>query len=175
MQFVGQKLSMAAKLLITPKLPPLHMGTLRIQREISDDVWNKFPIGSINCSVFDKQQKDDEKEIFVGEFNYRIHTGQVGGIFIANGYRYQALEQQMLIYMMKDMQDVGAKRIWEVVPDETNTSYNFYSKLWSFQFKKSHVHSSVTGGGYIMDIPKDLRTLPIMRGIGVYERDENTM
>ena len=168
MQFVGQKLSMAAKLLITPKLPPLHMGTLRIQREISDDVWNKFPIGSINCSVFDKQQKDDEKEIFVGEFNYRIHTGQVGGIFIANGYRYQALEQQMLIYMMKDMKDAGAKEIWEVINEETKHDSRFYSILWSFHFKNSHVHPSVTGPGYIMPIPEDIRSLVIVPGVGKY-------
>ncbi len=112
----------------------------------------------------------DPKGLHVGCFNYRIKTGQVGGIFIAEPFRCCALEQQMLTYMMKDMQDAGAKQIWEVVPDETQTGYNFYSKLWSFVYKDTCVHPSVTGMGYIMDIPTDIRTLLVVPGIGVYER-----
>ena len=114
-------------------------------------------MGDISCKVH------DQNGIFVCEFNYRIKTGQVGGMFIAEQFRFRALEQQMLIHMMKDMQDAGAQQIWEVVSNS-----KFYSRLWDFQFKDSHVHSSVTGGGYSMDIPRDIRTLTVLPDIGMY-------
>ncbi len=149
--------------------PPLLLSTLNIAREVSNDAWNKVPMkvpmGAISCHVY---TADGDS---VGNFDYRIATGQVGGMFLEAPFRCQALEQQMLIYMMKDMQNAGAKKIWEVVSDETKNSYNFYSKLWSFAFKDSHVHPSVTGGGYAMDIPQDLRSLTVVPGIGVYERN----
>ena len=147
--------------LIGPQV--LHLGTFKIQEIFSDDVWNKVPGGAINCRVYDKNES-------VGEFDYRTKTGQVGGIFTEEKYRCKALEQQMLIYMMKDMQDAGAKHIWEVAPEDTVYGRNFYSNLWSFEYKRSRVHPSVTGGGYIMIIPKDLRSLPIIPGVGAYDR-----
>ncbi len=150
--------------LLLPK-PPLLLSTLKIEREISDDAWNKMPMGAISCHI------STHDGVAVGDFNYRRKTGQVGGMFLAGPFRCQALEQQMLIYMMKDMQDAGAKQIWKVVPKEENTGDKFYSALWSFQFKDSRqVHPSVTGMGYAMDIPHDLRSLVVMPGIGIYER-----
>ena len=143
--------------------PLLVLSTLKIQHEYSDDTWNKVPMGAVSCRVCTRDGK------FVGDFDYRMKTGQVGGFFIAEPYRCRGLEQQMLIHMMKDMQDFGAKQIWEVVPDEAIMGQRFYSALWSFAFKRSRVHPSVTGMGYAMDIPTDLRSLPIVPGIGVYD------
>jgi ribosomal protein S18 acetylase RimI-like enzyme len=166
MYFISKKILMGSSFssIVSQILPSvLHLGTFKIQRNFSDDVWNKVSNGAINCRVYDKKES-------VGEFDYRIKTGQIGGIFTEEKYRCRALEQQMLIYMMKDMQDAGAEHIWEVAPDDTVYGRRFYSKLWSFQYKRSRVHPSVTGGGYIMTIPKDLRSLPIIPGIGAYDR-----
>ena len=148
---------------IMPKpLPPLHLYTYTITRTISDDNHNRVPNGDIYCNVQTQYGK------MVGEFNYRIKTGQIGGIYLSEKYRHRTLEQQMLIYMMKDMQDAGAREIWEVINNENESTPHFYSILWGFQYKKSHVHPSVTGPGYIMEIPKDLRTLLITPGLGKY-------
>jgi hypothetical protein len=153
----------AASLLFMPQ--PLLLSTMKIKTEISDDTWNKIPQGDIRCQVHTPDGH------LVGNFNYRIKTGQVGGMFIAERFRFQALEQQMLIYMMKDMQDAGAKQIWEVVSNENSSGPRFYSALWSFAFVEPAVHPSVTGSGYAMDIPRDIRTLTVLPGIGIYERN----
>ena len=150
---------------IMPKpLPPLHLYTYKISKKVSDDTHNHIPKGDISCKIHTRGGT------LVGEFNYRSHNGQVGGMYLSENYRHRTLEQQMLVYMMKDMQDAGAKEIWEVINKETKAESDalFYSILWDFRYKKSHVHPSVTGPGYIMEIPKDLRTLLITPGLGKY-------
>lgn len=152
------------RLLPKRELPRLMLlPALKIHHTISDDEWNRVPMGAIDCKVYDRD------DTYVGEFFYRIKTGQVGGMYIAESYRCMGLEQQMLIYMMKDMQDAGAKQIWEAMPHESCVGERFYSALWSFAFTKSCVHPSVTGGGYVMDIPKDLRELVVLPGVGKYD------
>jgi hypothetical protein len=150
---------------LEPKsLQPLLLSTLKITKKITDDTWNRHPNGSMHCDIHTADGSS------VGDFNYRTSTGQIGGIFLEEPYRLQALEQQMLVYMMKDMQASGATQIWEVIPKEHLSGQRmFYSSLWSFAYKDLHVHPSVTGGGYIMDIPDDLRTLTVTPGIGKYE------
>ncbi len=133
---------------------PRLLSTMKITSKISDDTWNNVPQGDIRCRVHTPDG------VSVGDFNYRTKTGQVGGIYIAEQFRCQALEQQMLIYMMKDMQDAGAKQIWEVV--SKSMGYKLYSALWSFAYVDSAVHPSVTGSGYAMDIPHDIRTLTVL-------------
>jgi hypothetical protein len=162
MSLIYNTILLAVNLLSQKALPPLHLGTFKIRRKFYDDIRNKVRNGCISCHIYDNSD-------LVGEFDYKIKTGQVGGFFMAEKYRRQALEQQMLIYMMKDMQDAGAKNIWEVVPNDAACGRIFYSKLWSFAYKASHIHPSVTGGGYIMDIPMDLRSLAIIPGVGVYD------
>jgi hypothetical protein len=106
---------------------PLLLSTMKITSEISDDTWNNVPQGDIRCRVHTPDG------VSVGDFNYRSKTGQVGGIYIAEKFRCQALEQQMLIYMMKDMQDAGANQIWEVASNEKSMGYKFYSgrlRMW---------------------------------------------
>ena len=142
--------------------PPLLLSTFTIERKISDDTWNGVPHGDVKCRVVNVNGE------FIGDFNYRIKTGQVGGMYLKEQYRFQALEQQMLVYMMKDMQDACTKQIWEVVSNEKHTGDRFYSVLWNFAYKDSHIHPSVTGGGYAMDIPLDIRALPIVPSIGIY-------
>ncbi len=161
--FLMDKFLKSLALAIMPKpLPPLHLHAFQINRKIEDDTYNKCPGGDISCSVITSQGE------MVGDFNYRIKTGQVGGMYLKEDYRKQTLEQQMLIYMMKDMKDAGATEIWEVINEETKHDSRFYSILWSFHFKNSHVHPSVTGPGYIMPIPEDIRSLVIVPGVGKY-------
>ena len=146
-------------------LPPLHLQTFRIVKTFSDDDHNKIPKGGVFCNVETLDGKP------VGDFNYRSHNGQVGGMYLTEEYRHRTLEQQMLIYMMKDMQDAGAKEIWEVVNREMDKDKRYYSILWAFRFKPSHIHSSVTGPGYVMRIPEDLRSLIIIPGVGLYKEE----
>ncbi len=139
------------------------LQTFLIKCEVSDDTWNKHPMGDVSCTVHAADGS------LVGDFNYRMKTGQVGGIYLTKKYRCQTLEQQMLIYMMTDMQAAGAKQIWEAAPNEAMSGQRFYSALWSFAYKDSRVHPSVTGTGYIMNIPADIRRLPIVPGVGIYD------
>ena len=143
-------------------LPPIHLYTLKISKSTSNDQHNGVPNGDISCKIHTQTGH------LVGDFNYRSHNGQVGGMYLTPDYRHRTLEQQMLVYMMKDMQDAGAREIWEVISKETDSNIRFYSVLWDFQYKKSHVHPSVTGPGYIMTIPNDLRTLTLTPGLGKY-------
>ena len=153
-----------ALLSMTVQPTPALLSMFKIEQEISDDPWNRVPMGAISCRVYDGKGES------VGDFNYRIKTGQVGGIFVEEPYRRRGLEQQMLMYMMKDMQDAGAEQIWEVAPDDTKIGRVFYSRLWSFAYKNSRIHPSVSGGGYAMDIPHDIRALQVVPGVGAYER-----
>jgi len=105
----------------------------------------------------------------VGEFEYVPHTGGVTGIYLERDFRGKLLEQQVLVYMMRDMLDSGADSIWRAMPREKDIlGPAFYSRLWDFEYKAQDLHPTVMGGGYTMAIPGDPRSLLVKPGIGMY-------
>lgn len=105
----------------------------------------------------------------VGEFEYVPETGRVDGIFLETDFRGKLLEQQVLVYMMRDMLDSGAGSIWKAMPREKEIlGPAFYSRLWDFEYKAQDLHPTVMGGGYTMAIPGDPRSLLVKPGIGMY-------
>lgn len=144
---------------------PLLLASFEIHREFRHDTWNGIEFGEIHCKLL----VDDAAGVMnnargkqvIGEFNYRVSVGQIMHIGLERGYRGRTLEKQILVYMMKDMQDSGATHIWEVVPNDAFMGRIHYSTLWDFKYMNENVHPSVIGMGYIMEIPCDLRTLKI--------------
>ena len=141
--------------------PPLHLSTFVISRVISDDIVNSIPAGKYSCMI------KTTYGMPVGEFEYGIGSGEIFVIALESQYRHQALEQQILIYMMHDMANAGATHIWKVCRRHGDFG-RFFSGLWSFCWKDSHVFQGVEAPGYIMEIPEDTRKLPILPGIGIY-------
>ena len=138
---------------------PLMLNTLRIDRKVKDDLWNNKPASEIWCEVFTDEGKP------VCDFSYRPAVGQVGHLRTEQTFKKRLLGQQMLLYMMREMQQAGATHIWEVVPEDSY--YNgfrppFYSILWDFKFSEGPVHKTVGGTGYIMEIPDNINTLRIV-------------
>lgn len=136
------------------------LSACRIHRQVSDDDWNKKPMSDVTVNVM-----DCERDECIAHFNYRAAVGQVCRITILLDKKQKkkifVLRQQILIYMMRDMQRMGATHIWEVTPeDSTRKKYQgsepFYSVLWNFYYVEDQVNTSLVGGGYIMEIPKDL-------------------
>jgi len=122
------------------------------------------------CKIYQKNPYNVHMN-FVGDFDYIANTGQILSIFLEMSYRNRDLEAQILIYMMQDMQNEKASRIWHIQKKEIaqcDGGSVFYSKLWFFQYKPYHVHHTVVEGGYAMDIPEDIRTLVLPAGIGLY-------
>ena len=91
------------------------------------------------------------------EFKYRTTVGQVGWIWVSDQDRSLLLVEQILIYMM---QQAGATHIWEAKPRENVECFLYigplYSNLWDFRYLAENVHPTVTGGGYIVDIPQNI-------------------
>jgi len=139
------------------KRGPLLLSSFRIKKEILDDTWNQKPKTAYSCEVL----ADDDT--VVASFDYRAAVGQVYSLYVHKNYKGRGLEEQMLIYMMKDMQDLGATTIWEVCSPKHNCwGKIIYDGLWCFCYKPGReVHPSVRGGGYVMPIPQDPRTLQI--------------
>jgi len=134
--------------------PPILMRTLMISRGISDDTFNSIPGGDISCRIHTRAG------ILVGEFEYKVGSGSVDFIHIEEPFQNQALEQQILIYMMQDMAEAGATHIWKACWRD-DVDGKFFSRLWWFQFKAKNIFKGVDTSGYIMEIPKDLWMLPI--------------
>jgi hypothetical protein len=119
----------------------------------------KHSNNNLVCKIFTV-----EDGISVGNFEFVPETGEVDKLFLEPPYRHRDLEQQILIYMMKDMQDAGATHVWDAVPEDDD----FYSNLWQFEYSTEKVHPTASGAGYIMPIPEDLRKILIKPGIGMY-------
>ena len=143
--------------LISEAKTPLLLNSFKISKTVKDDVFNGKPSSYYWCKVV-----TDSNQV-IGHFDYRASVGQIGSIYVHPNHKGRLLKEQMLIYMMKDMQDAGATDIWEVCPKMNKKMPKIlYHGLWNFTYKPSKcVHYSVTGGGYTMPIPKDLRTLQI--------------
>jgi len=148
--------------LVTPH--PILLQTLYIQRtvkHIEKDSQNKQTY--IYCKMHQGNPYNPRMN-FVGEFKFAANTGQVAGIHLEAPYRNRDLEAQILIYMMKDMQDHGASCIWEVA----SCHQGIYSNLWDFKYKPHNIHSTETERGYSMEIPQDIRSLVVPLGVGKY-------
>lgn len=141
----------------------LLLQSFHIRRHLDNDLWNGHAQSAAFCEV-----STDLNDV-VGQFNYLCKSGQVGNIYLNPKFRGEMLEQQMLVYMMKDMQDAGAKHIWKMTLEEKHPPFFYSAPLWKFKYKPRSVHPSVTGGGYAMEIPKDLRSLILKKGIHVYD------
>ncbi len=159
MQYIWSLVA-AIRELLQPKDPVLLLQSFAIKRKIADDHWNKKPGTEITCHVL-----DDNGKCFA-EFEYRTTVGQVGRISIVNGYRNSLLKEQIVLYMMREMQQAGATHIWEAMPSEYEMAGFaglpfFYTRLWGFKFAETKVHPTVSGGGYIMEIPSNINELRI--------------
>jgi len=141
--------------------PPLHLSTFVISRVISDDIVNSIPAGKYSCVIHTTHGMP------VGDFGYSIGAGEVLHINLEDPYRHQALEQQILIYMMHDMANAGATHVWKVCTARGDY-VRLFSHLWSFSYKGENIFPGVEASGYIMEIPEDTRKLPILPGIGLY-------
>jgi len=137
----------------SPKTP-LLLATLHVQKHVNKDWWN------INQTEYHCDVLGDNKQ-YIGHFNYRPNIGQVGDIYVVPRFRHRMLEEQMLIYMMQDMQEVDENIIWQIYPEESKEWPNdIYNNLWNFEYKSQReLHPLATGAGYGMKIPDDLRTL----------------
>jgi len=118
----------------------------------------------ITCKVF----TDDNQPIC--DFSFRKAVDQVGHLRTEDKFKNRLLMQQMLLYMMHEMQQAGATHIWKVVPQDTEVKDQwsrllFYSVLWDFKFGRGPVHKTVGGSGYIMKIPANINELRIMPNI----------
>jgi hypothetical protein len=76
------------------------------------------------------------------------------------------IEQQILLYMMREMQQAGATHIWEVRPEDFwyerfCGQKPFYSLLWDFQYFSEWIHPSLNAEGYKMRIPDNINLLYI--------------
>jgi len=144
---------------------PLLLNSFRIYKREKDDTWNKKPGTEYHCKILAEDNTPNAKAGIkeIGHFDYRATVGQIGRLYLADGYRNRCLKEQILIYMMKDMLDHGATHIWEVCNEDMSrwSDETSYSKMWDFKYKADAVHPSVTGTGYIMPIPKDPRELVI--------------
>ncbi len=143
---------------------PLLLNTLHIVRNVKDDTWNNKVASEVFCKVF---TEDNEP---VCDFSFRKAVGQVGHLRTEEKFKNCMLMQQMLLYMMREMQQAGASHIWEVVPKDIEATNSFcrqpfYSLLWDFKFSQSPVHETVGGMGYIMKIPDNINELRIMPNI----------
>ncbi len=134
--------------------PPLLLSTLQISRAFFDDTLNSIPGGDISCRIHTRAG------VHVGFFEYKIGSGSVESIHIEEPFRHQALEQQILIYMMHDMAEAGATHIWKACRQD-DVDGRFFAQLWSFQFKAKNIFQGTDAPGYIMEIPGDLRMLPV--------------
>jgi len=144
--------------LLNPPKYPLLLSSFKIIKTVRDDTWNAKPGTEYYCKILTREPMP----LWIGHFDYRASVGQVGRMYIDPLYQGRCLEEQVLVYMMRDMQDAGATHIWEVRPEENDAwDHKLFSKLWDFTYKPEDLHPSVTGGGYIMPIPKDPRHLCI--------------
>jgi hypothetical protein len=142
-----------------PQKVPQILQTYSITRSVTDDRWNHKPNSDVTCYVMNDQ------DTCIAEFNYRTTVGQVGWIWVSDQDRSLLLVEQILIYMMKEMQQAGATHIWEAKPKENVKCFLYirplYSNLWDFRYVAEKVHPTVTGGGYIMEIPQNINLLQI--------------
>jgi hypothetical protein len=134
--------------------PPLLLSTLKVSMVVSDDMYNSIPGGDISCRIHTAQG------ISVGRFNYKIGSGEIGLILLETPFQHRALEQQILVYMMQDMAEAGSTHIWKSCLRDSAAG-RIYANLWSFEFRESSIFPGMNTSGYIMEIPRDLRTLMI--------------
>ena len=135
---------------------PRLLASFAITRHVRDDRWNNQPNSDVYCQII------NEHGHCVGDFNYLTAVGQIGDIFLVNSLRNCMLEQQILLYMMRDMQQAGATHIWEARPQFLwHESKPFYSLLWDFKYASEWIHPSMNTQGYVMEIPENIDLLPL--------------
>ena len=156
-----QSIIAAIKRWLQPKKPALLLQSFEIKRKVVEYEDYNVTTSYTKCHVL-----NDEGKCFA-EFEYRPTLGEVGRIYVTEGYHKSLLKEQIVLYMMREMQQAGATHIWEAMPSEFETkrfvgSPFFYFKLWSFKYVHINVHPTVVGGGYSMEIPQNINELRIV-------------
>ena len=151
-----------SRLLWPPPPPPpmVNLNDLRA-RKVSWPIKGRVrKDGGTKMDLFTKSGRP------VGDFVYRSSDGYVGGIFLEKPFRHQGLEQQLLLYAMRDMKAAGAKYIWEVVTEDTQ----YYGRLWNFSYVPKDICPPCTGMGYKMAIPEDIDSLKVDTTLSMYHK-----
>lgn len=157
-----QHIVAAIKRWLRPKRPVQLLQSFEIKRKVVDYEHYNVTTSYTKCHVLDHDGK------CFAEFEYRPTLGEVGRIYVTDGYQRSLLKEQIVLYMMREMQQAGATHIWEAMPNEFEMSSwvgspLFYFELWDFKYAHVNVHPTAVGGGYIMEIPKNINELRIKR------------
>src|SRR5437868_4133165 len=134
-------------LLFKRKLPnKLTLNMFNEKKTISDDLWNDITNGEIAIKYTDKITNE-----WICNINYRIHTGQIGLLFVNNLYQRKGLGTEMLTNAIKDICNrSNVSNIWAVTTN--NHPYWNNVKINGQKFhSKPPAHPSVTGSGYVLE------------------------
>ncbi len=96
-----------------PSNIPLFLNSFKIRREVLYDEWNHQPNNDATRYVLTDNDKLEET------FNFETVIGQVGRIYTDKNYKNCVLEPQMLIYVMREIQQAGTTHIWRSTIEES--------------------------------------------------------
>ncbi len=127
---------------------PINLKNLIEQKNITDDIWNKYPNGQIVLTYY-LNENDMKNKKYIAYISYRVFVGQIGIIVISEEYRNLGLGKQILNKAIDHMKYNGVTEVWAVTRFDHPFWSNVYNKSFTFRNPAS---KSVTGYGYYMKI-----------------------